>query len=115
MQPIVITFPKRAAAVSDEPNLGGAMTARPVTSKRLFRGGAMIKAVLSILPQAAEPLTSRDIALELLVTRAFDKDDQTLLALMTKRVGVTLRLQRLNGIVRSASGPRQFMLWRIAH
>ena len=28
-----------------------------------------------------------------------------LLALMTKRVGVTLRLQRFNGIVRSSSGP----------
>jgi hypothetical protein len=33
---------------------------------------------------------------------------------MTKRVGVTLRLQRLNGIVRSSSGPGQFMLWEIA-
>jgi hypothetical protein len=47
----------------------------------------MIKAVLSILRQAAKPLTSRDIPLELLVTRALDKDDQKLLALMTKRVG----------------------------
>jgi hypothetical protein len=64
--------------------------------------GEMTKAVLSILPLAAEPLMSRDIALELLVTRALDKDDQKLLALMT--VGVTLRLQRVNGIVRSASG-----------
>jgi hypothetical protein len=35
----------------------------------------MTKAVLSILRQAAEPLTSRDIALELLVTRALDKDE----------------------------------------
>jgi hypothetical protein len=33
----------------------------------------MTKAVLSILRQAAA--TSRDIALELLVTRALDKDD----------------------------------------
>ena len=73
----------------------------------------MTKAVLSILRQAAEPLTSRDIALELLVTRALDKDDQKLLALMTKRVGVTLRLQRLNGVVRSSSGPGQFILWEI--
>ena len=38
--------------------------------------GEMTKTVLSILRQAAEPLTSRDIALELLVTRALDKDDQ---------------------------------------
>jgi hypothetical protein len=50
----------------------------------------------------------------LLVTRALDKDDQKLLALMTKRVSVTLRLQRVNGIVRSTSGPGQFMLWEIA-
>jgi hypothetical protein len=29
-------------------------------------------------------------------------------------VGVTLWLQRVNGIVRSASGPRQYMIWEIA-
>jgi hypothetical protein len=32
-----------------------------------------------------------------------------------RRVGVTLRLQRVNGVVRSASGPGQYMLWQIAH
>ena len=74
----------------------------------------MTKTVLSILRQAAEPMTSRDIAPEMLVTRALDKDDQKLLALMTKRVGVTLRLQRVNGIVRSSSGPGQYMIWEIA-
>src|SRR5260221_8050364 len=70
--------------------------------------GEMTKAVLSILRQAIEPMTTRDIALEMLVTRALDKDDQKLLALMTKRVGVALRLQRLNAVVRSSSGPGQF-------
>jgi hypothetical protein len=45
-------------------------------------------------------MTTRDIALdlEMLVTRALDKDDQKPLALMTKRVGVALRLQRLNAV-----------------
>ena len=33
---------------------------------------------------------------------------------MTKRVGVTLRLQRVNGIVKSSSGPGQYMVWEIA-
>jgi hypothetical protein len=33
---------------------------------------------------------------------------------MTKRVGVALRLQRLNNVVRSSNGPGQFMLWEIA-
>jgi hypothetical protein len=45
-------------------------------------------------------MTSRDIALEMLVTRP-SKDDQKLLPLMTKRVGVALRTQRLNGLARS--------------
>jgi hypothetical protein len=54
--------------------------------------GEMTRIVLSILRQAAEPLTTRDIALELLVSRALDKDDQRLLRLMSKRVGVALIL-----------------------
>ena len=76
--------------------------------------GEMTRAVLSILRQAVEPMTSRDIAMEMLIPRALNKDDQKLLALMVKRVGVALRLQRINGTVRSANGPGQFMLWEIA-
>lgn len=76
--------------------------------------GEMTRTVLSILRQAVEPMTTRDIALEMLVSRALNKDDQKLLALMVKRVGVALRLQRNNGVVRSASGPGQFILWEIA-
>jgi hypothetical protein len=75
--------------------------------------GEMTRTVLSILRQAVEPMTTRDIALEMLVTRALNTEDQKLLALMVKRVGVALRLQRNNGIVRSANGPGQFMLWEI--
>lgn len=66
------------------------------------------------LRQAAEPLTTRDISLELLVSRALDKDDQRLLRIMTKRVGVALRLQRDKDVVRSEQGPGQYQLWEIA-
>lgn len=76
--------------------------------------GQMTRIILSILRQAAEPLTTRDIALELLVSRALDKDDQRLLRLMTKRVGVALRRQRDEGFVRSDQGPGQYQLWEIA-
>jgi hypothetical protein len=76
--------------------------------------GEMTRIILSVLRQAAEPLTTRDIALQLLVERALDKDDQHLLNLMTKRVGVALRGQRDKGVVRSQQGPGQFMLWEIA-
>jgi hypothetical protein len=75
--------------------------------------GEMTRKVLSILRQAVEPMTTRDIALEMLVTRALNSEDQKLLALMVKRVGVALRMQRVHGIVRSTNGPGQFMLWEI--
>ncbi len=76
--------------------------------------GEMTRVILSILRQAAEPLTTRDIALELLVSRALDKNDQKLLRLMTKRVGVALRGQRDKGGVRSEQGPGQYVLWEMA-
>ena len=75
--------------------------------------GQMSRIILSILRQASEPLTSRDIALELLVERALDKSDQRLLRLMTKRVGVALRGQRDKSIVRSIQGPGQYNVWEI--
>jgi hypothetical protein len=75
--------------------------------------GEMTKAVLSILRQAVEPMTSRDIAVEMLMNRALNTEDQKLLALMVKRVGVALRLQRNNGVLLSLTGPGQFMLWEI--
>jgi hypothetical protein len=37
-----------------------------------------------------------------------------LLGLMTKRVGVALRGQRENGVVKCDQGPGQYMLWEIS-
>ena len=60
-----------------------------VLSPRSFRPpkdwsnrGQMSRIILSVLRQAAEPLTTRDIALQLLVERALDKSDQRLLRLI---------------------------------
>jgi hypothetical protein len=49
----------------------------------------------------------------MLISRALDKRDQKLLRLMTKRVGVALRIQRDNGVVVSDQGPGQFRVWEI--
>ncbi len=76
--------------------------------------GQMSRLVLSILRQAHEPMTSRDIAVEMLVTRALDKNDQRLIRLMVKRVGVALRHQRDNGVVQSEQGPGMTVLWTVA-
>jgi len=71
--------------------------------------GEMTRICLSILRMSAEPMTTRDIAYQLLMERALDKSDQRLLRLMTKRVGVAMRHQRDNGIVRSL----EYNLWEI--
>lgn len=76
--------------------------------------GQMSRIVLSILRQASEPLTSRDIAMELLIERAMDKGDQRLLRVMTKRVAVALRGQKDKGVVRAEQGPGQYMVWEIS-
>ena len=75
--------------------------------------GEMTRFVLSLLRQASEPMTSRDIALEMLVSRALDKSDQRLLRLMTKRVAVALAGQRAAGVVRSLEGPGMFNTWEV--
>ena len=75
--------------------------------------GQMSRLVLSILRQSHEPMTSRDIAVEMLVTRALDKNDQRLIRLMVKRVGVALRHQRDNRVVQSQQGPGMTMLWKV--
>jgi hypothetical protein len=76
--------------------------------------GQMTRICLSILRQATEPLTARDVALQLLTERALNREDQKLLRLMTKRVGVALRGQREKGVAKSDQGPGQYMLWEIA-
>jgi len=73
--------------------------------------GEMTRIVLGILRQAAEPLTTRDIAAQLIAERALNIGDTKLLRLMTKRVGVALRGQRDKGVIRSQQGPGQYMLW----
>lgn len=74
----------------------------------------MSRLILTILRKAAEPMTARDLAHQMLAERAMDKDDPKLLRLMTKRIGVALRHQRDNGVVQSAAGPGMYLVWEIA-
>lgn len=54
----------------------------------------MSRLVLSILRAAREPLTSREIAAQMLLERAMDAEDARMLRVMTKRVATALRDQR---------------------
>jgi hypothetical protein len=77
------------------------------------RRGQMSRLVLSILRTSKEPLTTREIAAQMLLERAMDAEDRKLLRLMTKRVGVALRDQREKGRTFSTEGPGQYQLWTV--
>ena len=76
--------------------------------------GQMSRLVLMILRQAREPLTTREIAAQMLLERAMDTDDTKLLNLMVRRVGAALRHQRDKGRAASSDGPGNYMLWEAA-
>lgn len=78
------------------------------------RRGQMSRLVLSILRTSREPLTTSEIAAQMLLERAMDAEDRKLLRLMVKRVGVALRHQRDKGRACSTEGPGQYQLWSIA-
>ncbi len=59
-----------------------------------------------MMPKAAEPLNTRDIALELLEARAIEKRDMKLLRLMTKRAGLALQTQPAGGTIWPEQGTR---------
>ena len=75
--------------------------------------GEMSRAVMNILRQATEPLTTRDIALQMMKLRALNTDDIKFVRLMTKRCGVALRAKRDKGVVRSEQGPGQYLIWEL--
>ena len=75
--------------------------------------GQMTRIVLGILRQSTEPLTARDVALQLIAERALEPTDK-MVRLMTKRCGVALRGQRDRGVTASAEGPGMSVLWALA-
>ena len=70
--------------------------------------------VRKVLRLATEPMTTRDIAFQLMSERAVDTGDQKLLRLMAKRVGCAVRRMRETGETVSTQGPGQYMLWALA-
>jgi hypothetical protein len=75
--------------------------------------GQMSRLVLHILRQAREPLTTKEIAAQMLLERALDVSDMKLLTLMVRRVGSALRHQRERDNAVSTDGPGNYQLWQI--
>lgn len=74
--------------------------------------GEMSRIILSVLRSARVPLTSREIAAQLVLERGMAADEK-MLRLMTKRVSTALRGQRDKGRAVSEEGPGFHLLWTL--
>jgi hypothetical protein len=77
--------------------------------------GEMSRAVFQILRRATQPMTTQEIARQIMKDKGMPLNDAILLRRMTKRTGVALRGQRNNGALRSIAGNGLFLEWQIAN
>lgn len=77
----------------------------------LFGRGELSKAIMGELRHATEPVSSRDIAREIVTSQGNDARDRKFLAELTKRVSKALRQMRAEGVVRSAVDAKGNLSW----
>lgn len=77
----------------------------------IFGKGELSKAIYGELRTATGPLSSRDIAREIVAMRGEDARDRKYLSELTKRVSKALRAMREAGEVRSATDAKGNVLW----
>jgi hypothetical protein len=89
--------------------------AKPTHPAQVARRGDSIRLILDLLRQATEPLTTKQIALQVMATRGLNTQDDALVLTMTRRVGASLRSYRDNGSIRSLKDGRygKYDLWEI--
>ncbi|MDX8356811.1 hypothetical protein [Sphingopyxis terrae] len=76
--------------------------------------GEMSRQIFAIMRVSGKPLTSREIAAQMIVQRGLASTPR-LLALMTKRVSTCLRDRREQGLVRNAeTRGGQYLEWELA-
>ena len=89
---------------------------KPVHPAQVARRGDSIRLILDLLREATEPMTTKQIALQVMAHRGLNTVDDALVLTMTRRVGASLRTYKVNGAVRSMKDGRygKYDLWEIA-
>lgn len=75
--------------------------------------GSISRVVLDHLRKAARPMTAKEIAGKIIAERGLNGGDRALGRNMVKRVGMAIRYQRTNGMVREAGTNGAEVLWEI--
>lgn len=78
----------------------------------LFGKGELTRAVLEVLRDAIGPMTTREVAREILVVNEQDPRERQLLSEHTRRVSKALRVLRTDRVVTSAQDGPGRMVWK---
>lgn len=87
--------------------------AKPIPSEHAAFKGEMRRDVLAALRAADGPLTSLDIARQVIAVRGLDASDAKLVTMMRKRVGAALWKLRDKGLVTEVAQAGDYKGWRI--
>jgi hypothetical protein len=87
---------------------------RPIPRRHEALRGDAIRLVQTILREAGEPLTVREITVRMMTARGMNLSDHALVVVMRKRVGSSLRQMRGRGRVVSGEGKGSGMRWGLA-
>lgn len=80
----------------------------------LFGRGELTRGILDTLRDATEPMTSREVAQNVLTLAGNDARDRRLMADHTRRVSKALRVLAADGVARRASDGRGNVTWLLA-
>jgi outer membrane translocation and assembly module TamA len=77
----------------------------------IFGRGELSRAIMSELRHATAPLSSRDIAQDIVAMRGEDARDRKYISDLTKRVSKALRTMKAEGFVRSVADAKGNLSW----
>lgn len=91
----------------------GDLDAKMPRQKRevIFGRGELSKAIFGELRTAESPISSRDIAREIVTMRGEDARDRKYITDLTKRVSKALRQMKVEGLVKSAVDAKGNLMW----
>lgn len=76
--------------------------------------GERSRALLAVLREAGEPLSTAEIVHRMMARAGQDAGDQRLVARLVKRVGTVLAWQKKRGTVRAVREVGQVTMWEVA-
>ena len=86
---------------------------KPLPPRHQAFKGEVTRIILTALRQSDRPLTTKDLAQQVMAERGLNTADKRLVRVMSKRIGSAMRNLRNRGLAGSKQGPGQYLVWDI--